>query len=59
MGKSRNSEHYDNRKAKKRSQSKFDKLEVQYGLTEEETMDLLVDKVNESRNDYEYEKQKA
>lgn len=59
MGKSKSSEHYDNRKAKQRTHSKFDKLEVQHGLSEEEVMDLLVDKVNESRNDHEYEKQKA
>ena len=59
MGKSRNSEHYDNRKSKQRAHSKFDKLEIQHGLSEDEVMDLLVDKVNESRNDHEYEKQKA
>jgi len=59
MGKSRNSEHYDHQKARRRSQSKFEKLEVHSGLSEDEVMDLLVEEVNTSRNDNEYKKQKA
>ncbi len=59
MGKSRNSEHYDDHKARKRSASKFDKLEILSGVPPEEIMDLLVEQVNTSRNDNEYKKQKA
>lgn len=59
MGKSKHSEHYDDHKARKRSASKFDKLEILNGMTQPEVMDLLVKEVNTSRNDNEYKKQKA
>lgn len=59
MGKSKNSEHYDHQKARRRSQSKFQKLEVLSNLSEDEVMDLLVEEVNTNRNNNEYKKQKA
>lgn len=50
MGKSRNSEHYDDHKVRKRSASKFDKLEILNGMPEPEVMEMLVAEVVRGTN---------
>lgn len=63
MGKSRNSEHYDDHKARKRSASKFDKLEILGGMNPPEVVEMLVDAVvkgtNIQKDHNEHKKQKA